>query len=153
MKIGIFHKQRQFRGDFTKKKFNLHKKKDGQALVEFALILPILLLLVLAMIEYGWLLNAKITLNSAAREGARVAVVLNLPVAERDLKVYQTVKAAIDLSGLTVESSDVTVENKDDNSTNTHDIVVTVTGKVNPIIGLYVPDVVSMRSVARMRRE
>ncbi len=59
-----------------KKWIKLRKNEDAQALVEFTLIFPILILLVLGMIEFGWLLNGKITLNSAAREGARVGAVL-----------------------------------------------------------------------------
>lgn len=153
MKINKFQKQSRFRMNYMKKRLSLHNKKEGQALIEFALILPILLFLVLAMIEYGWLLNAKITLNSSAREGARVAAVLNLTPIERRQKVYETVKATIDLSGLTVDLEDITVDDDKHDETNTYDVIVTVNGEVKPIIGLYVPDVVNMKSVARMRRE
>jgi len=45
----------------------------GSAAVEFALVLPMLLLLVFGIIDFGRMLNAKITLNEAAREGARSA--------------------------------------------------------------------------------
>lgn len=152
MKINKFQKHSQSRKYFAKKGVSLHKNKNGQALIEFALLLPILLLLVLAMIEYGWLLNAKITLNSAAREGARVGAVL-IPSTDRKQKIYETVRDTIDVSGLTVELGDITLDDKIDYLTNTKDIVVTVNGEVEPIIGLYVPDVVTMKSVARMRRE
>ena len=47
----------------------------GVALVEFALVIPILLLLVFGIIEFGFLYNGYIALSGAAREGARVAVV------------------------------------------------------------------------------
>ena len=50
-------------------------KDRGSAAVEFALILPVLLLLVFGIIDFGRLLNAKITLNQAAHEGARAAAV------------------------------------------------------------------------------
>jgi Flp pilus assembly protein TadG len=39
--------------------------------VEFALILPMLLLVVFGIIDFGRLLNAQISLTEAAREGAR----------------------------------------------------------------------------------
>jgi len=51
---------------------NLRKSERGQSAVEFALVLPILIIILLGIIEFGWFLNAKITITSAAREGARV---------------------------------------------------------------------------------
>ena len=44
-------------------------------MVEFALVLPILLLLLCGIIDFGWLYYNQITLNNAAREGARYAVI------------------------------------------------------------------------------
>jgi len=45
----------------------------GAAAVEFALLLPVLLLLVFGIIDFGRALNAQVTLTQAAREGARLA--------------------------------------------------------------------------------
>lgn len=50
-----------------------HKSK-GQGLVEFALILPILLLLLLGIFEFGRVIWAYITVQTAAREAARYAI-------------------------------------------------------------------------------
>jgi len=47
----------------------------GTAAVEFALVLPLLLLIVFGMIDLGRALNAQITLTEAAREGARLAAI------------------------------------------------------------------------------
>lgn len=44
----------------------------GAAAVEFALVLPILLLLVFAIIDFGRAYNARITLSHSAREAVRV---------------------------------------------------------------------------------
>ena len=44
----------------------------GAAAVEFALVLPLLLLLVLGIIDFGRLYFTQITLTDAAREGVRV---------------------------------------------------------------------------------
>lgn len=62
---------------FSRWWFNIRKEKyeSGQALVEFALVSFILLLLVFGIIQFGLILNGKITVTSAAREGARLAVV------------------------------------------------------------------------------
>lgn len=45
----------------------------GAAAVEFALVLPVLLLILFGIIDFGRALNAQITLTQAAREGARLA--------------------------------------------------------------------------------
>lgn len=51
------------------------RKEGGQALVEFALVLPLLLLLVFGGIEFGRLYHSHLVITSAAREGARTAAV------------------------------------------------------------------------------
>lgn len=53
----------------------LSKKKKGQALVEFALILPILLLILMGIIQFGLVINAYLTISNVSREGARAAAV------------------------------------------------------------------------------
>lgn len=54
-------------------------KRSGQALVEFALTVPILLLLVVGIIEFGRLMSAYQTITDTAREAARRAVVADAP--------------------------------------------------------------------------
>jgi Flp pilus assembly protein TadG len=44
----------------------------GAAAVEFALLLPVLLLLLFGIVDFGLALNAQITITQAAREGARL---------------------------------------------------------------------------------
>jgi Flp pilus assembly protein TadG len=46
----------------------------GAAAVEFALILPVLLLIIFGIIDFGRMLNAQINASQAAREGARVVM-------------------------------------------------------------------------------
>lgn len=58
-----------------KKKSGPRRKDAGQALVEMAIALPVLLLLVCGIIEFGRAMYIKNTLTSAARAGVRVAVV------------------------------------------------------------------------------
>jgi hypothetical protein len=45
----------------------------GAVAVEFALLLPVLLLLIFGIIDFGRAINDQITLTQAAREGARLA--------------------------------------------------------------------------------
>lgn len=51
------------------------RNAKGQVLVETALLLPLLLLLIFAMIDFGRAMHTKSTLGHAARGGARAAVV------------------------------------------------------------------------------
>ncbi|MFL6099981.1 MAG: TadE/TadG family type IV pilus assembly protein [Actinomycetales bacterium] len=59
------------------------RRDSGAVAVEFALILPILLLIVFGIIDFGRMLNAQITLTQAAREGARWAALGQSGVAAR----------------------------------------------------------------------
>jgi Flp pilus assembly protein TadG len=49
--------------------------QTGGALVEFALILPLILLLVFGIIEFSLLLYNKAVITNASREGARLGIV------------------------------------------------------------------------------
>ena len=68
----------------------------GAAAVEFALVLPLLLLIVFGIIDFGRALNTQITLTQAAREGVRLAALGQPGV------VSQTQAAATGLSPVSV---------------------------------------------------
>lgn len=50
---------------------------NGQAMTEFIIILPVMILLVLGILQFAFIYNAKITLNYAAFEAARAGAVNN----------------------------------------------------------------------------
>jgi len=54
---------------------NLLKNKKGQALVELALVLPILILLLMGTMEFGRIFHSYLVITNASREGARAGVV------------------------------------------------------------------------------
>lgn len=54
------------------RRVNRHGER-GQALLEFALAVPLFLMLILAAIEFGLLINGHMVLANAVREGARAA--------------------------------------------------------------------------------
>jgi len=62
-------------GHTAMRRFSAVRPRRGQALVEFALILPLLAVLLFAIIEFARVWNAKQLLTDAAREGARLSVV------------------------------------------------------------------------------
>jgi Flp pilus assembly protein TadG len=48
----------------------------GQALTEFALVLPVFLLVLSGILDFGFLLYSRMTVINAARDGARAAITL-----------------------------------------------------------------------------
>jgi Flp pilus assembly protein TadG len=54
------------------------KSEQGQAMVEMALLLPMLIVLMLAIIEFAIVFNNYETLTDATRAGARQAILLRL---------------------------------------------------------------------------
>lgn len=51
------------------------KKRRGQAIVEFALVLPVFVLLLVGIMEFGLLFHQYMVVTAASREGARAAAV------------------------------------------------------------------------------
>jgi Flp pilus assembly protein TadG len=74
--------------------------EKGQAVAEFALIIPIFLLLVFAIVDFGMGFHAWITVTNAAREGARLGAVGGSQ-AEIEDEVYQT-SSSLDADQLSV---------------------------------------------------
>lgn len=54
--------------------FVFGRSRNGQAVVEFSLILPVLVLLVLGLVQLGQVISLMLTLQIGASEGARVAI-------------------------------------------------------------------------------
>lgn len=83
------------------------KTRGGQALVEFAMIVPLLLLFVVLTVDFGGLINAWVTVQNTTRALADYAVLsgssAGLP-AQPTLTSWQNLVAA-DLSGLPNQSS------------------------------------------------
>lgn len=59
------------------------RREGGQSVVEVALTLPLVLLLLFGMIEMGWLLSARQSLDTMTREGARAGIVAATTTASR----------------------------------------------------------------------
>ncbi|UKA53165.1 pilus assembly protein [Arthrobacter sp. FW305-BF8] len=63
----------------------------GAAAVEFAILLPLLVMLVMGIIEFGRAYNAQISLTSAARESVRVMAISNNPASAKTAAVNAAV--------------------------------------------------------------
>jgi Flp pilus assembly protein TadG len=82
--------------------FLTRRHEQGQSLVEFALIVPIFVLVLFAIVDGGRAIYAFSTINNAAREAARVAIV------DQTLSHIQAEGQAQSVA-LGIPSSDVTV--------------------------------------------
>ena len=83
--------------------------QKGQALVELALTIFVLLLIIFGITEFGRVMYIRSTLNNAAREGARMAAITPAPVSISSIQDYVSSEKCIpfDHPGLTV---DITTE-------------------------------------------
>ena len=55
------------------------RAESGAAAVEFALLLPLLMMIVFGIIEFGFALYQQAVLTNASREGARLGIVQSIP--------------------------------------------------------------------------
>lgn len=102
----------------------------GAAAVEFALVVPLLLLLLLGVIEFGRVLNAQLQLTSAARESVRVMAI------QKDFgtAVGAALAGAPNLNPL-LTASNVQVTPASCGATT--DVTVTITYSVKMLSGLF----------------
>ena len=72
---------------------------SGQSLVEFALILTPLFLLLLGIIQFGFIFNTYVTMTNSAREGARSGTIVvydrTMSKAQNDLARNEAIKTAV----------------------------------------------------------
>lgn len=64
------------------------EREKGAAAIEFALVLPLLVLLIFGIVEFARAYNVYLSVTHAAREGARLAAVDKFDVAEVEKRAY-----------------------------------------------------------------
>ena len=97
-------------------------------MVEFVIILPVLLMLVFAIIEFGVLFGHWQTLSNAAREGARTAVVFRsgCNVSAVEAEVRQRVKDYAAPLGIVLGDGDIAVSGVCGDSTTSSTVTATL---------------------------
>lgn len=109
--------------------------EKGQALVEFALVLPVLLLILCGIIDFGWIFGNQLAANNAAREAARYTAVHYYDSSTDDDRA--TAAAIVAGRAPTLVSPAVTLAVSGDQ------VTITVTSQVTvltPIISAFFPD-------------
>lgn len=90
------------------------KKEKGQALVEFALVLPILLVVLCGIIDFGWILSCQNELTNAAGETARYAAIYanssDVHTLAEEFLTAQGITGTPHLDNLAIDDTYATVE-------------------------------------------
>mgnify|MGYP001005131066 CR=1 FL=1 len=120
------------------------KNIRGQSLVETAIILPVLILIVMGVIEFGLIFNKYIIITNASREGARKAA-----LGGSDSEIIQVVENMTTTLKLSISPS----FDSRKHGTQVKVEVVYKTGLITPVIGKLFPGeqaVVKATSVMRV---
>ncbi len=115
------------------------KKEGGQSLVEFALVLPIFLLVLFAIVDFGMAFHAWITVTNSAREGARLGAVR---ASEDDIRLR-----VLDTTGM-LDQTELTVSVTNAEGNPGESVVVDVSYKyslLSPLAGIV--DAISLGSI------
>ncbi len=120
----------------------------GQGLVEFALVIPILLLLMLGAVELGRAWMTKNTMTGAAREAVRVYV-----VPDGGGQAAADARAWAILAGSGIDNTNGSIGYADNGAFS--NCTVTVTHQFQAIFGSFIPglDNLTLVSATSMRRE
>jgi TadE-like protein len=78
------------------------RRGRGQALVEFALVLPVFLLIIFGVVDFGRAVYGFNTIGNAARSGGRVAIVSQTPATIQAAAIGEAI-------GLGTQPSDVVI--------------------------------------------
>ncbi len=81
------------------------RDESGQAMAEFAIVLPVLALLVFAILQFGIAFNHYLTLTDAVRAGARVAAVSRHASDPAAAATQRVEEAAVNLDAAKLETT------------------------------------------------
>ena len=87
------------------------RRRQGTAVLEFVLVAGFLLLLTFSMVDFGLLLNQKLVMTHAAREGARRAAIDG----GASSRAYETVEEQLESGGIDPEKAEITIRPREAN--------------------------------------
>lgn len=133
------------------RRFPKHQSKPGQGLVEFALLLPILILLLVGVFDLGRAFHALITMNNAGREAARFGTLHRLDVAGMRAAAIQEAQN----SGIVINSGNIALTCPDAGTiapcARDTTMMVQITYQYQPIMSFFFPSGVPIHSTVEMR--
>jgi len=84
------------------------RREDGSAAVEFAFVLPILLMILLGIMEFGIILYRQEVITNASREGARFGIIIGSPRPTTG-QIQDVVSTYLTSAGLTAGDASIDV--------------------------------------------
>lgn len=129
-------------------------RKRGAALVEFAVVTPLLLLILFGIIEFGQLFKVRQTAQHAAREACRIAVLQSTakPYSNSSGPVMSRISEIMTSAGVPFEASMVSIT-QDTTSDPTVTITVSVPYEVVKLTGYLGMITESVTGTCSMRKE
>lgn len=124
------------------------RRARAAAIVEFAVVLPLLMTILFGIIEYGWVFMVRQTMQNAAREGCRQAVLQT--TTEPYTSVTQRVNDIMGTTGMTTFA--ITMDHADDESC-METVTVTIPYDDVAIVGFFPSKEGSLTASASMRKE
>jgi len=97
-------------------------RRDGTTIVETAVILPVFLIFLMALIEFGHVFMCNATLTAAAKDAARYGAIEGITTAQVIARAKQRVNGAFKSSKATVYVKDA--ESFEDSDTNAASVAV-----------------------------
>jgi Flp pilus assembly protein TadG len=119
------------------------RSERGATAVEFALVVPVLLILLIGVIEFGRVYNTQLQLTAAARESVRVMAIQKQPATARSAALAAA-------PGLTPALTAANVTVTPESCSSTTDVTVTISYSVSLVSGLFA-DAVPLTGRAVMR--
>lgn len=134
-------------------RLEMRESRRGTATLETALVLPLLLLLTFALIEYGWLFLRAQEITNGARQGARIAVRPDATNAD----VQASITAAMETAGIAGYLVTFSPENVHDENLYPGDsvtVIITVPYDSVRLMGLpWIPVPQDLRASVSMAKE
>lgn len=134
----------------------LHRRsRRGANAIEFALCLPVWLLTVTAILDYGWLYFHQTSLDMAANMGCRQGSLIDPGESDENVDaVYSRAAVAIGetLAELgTPECEDCTIDTRLEGASPTRTLVCEVNRPLDPLVGMVLDETrLTARQVARL---
>ncbi|MBM7557196.1 TadE/TadG family type IV pilus assembly protein [Halanaerobacter jeridensis] len=129
----------------------LAKDETAQAMVELALVLPVLLLVLFGIVEFGRIFHSYLVIANAARVGARVGAIEN-----NDSQIVSAVNNAVAPSNFDVNRLNINITPSQSNRSSGDSLTVEVEYGVDlfvPLITNLLPDPFPISSTMVMRVE
>lgn len=107
------------------------KSQKGQSLVEFALVIPVLLLLLFGIVDFGRTFHAYLTIDHAGREVAREVSIKHNEDADEDIKT----RVVTNINLLTNDNIDIVYPSGKEAGQEVYIVITYPVDFLTPVIG------------------